>query len=110
MRMIIIETTIFTKIITSLLSDDDYQKLQNELIQNPAIGNLISGSGGIRKVRWKLQGRGKRGGARVLYYWANNENQIFMLFAYPKNEMENITKEQLSILKKAVKMEFKNEK
>ncbi len=108
--MVIIETTIFTKIITSLLSDDDYRKLQNELIQTPAIGKIISDSGGIRKVRWKLQGRGKRGGARVLYYWANNENQIFMLFAYPKNEMENITKEQLSILKKAVETEFKNEK
>ena len=108
--MVIIETTIFTKIITSLLNDDDYQKLQNELIQNPAIGNIIPGSGGIRKVRWKLQGRGKRGGARVLYYWANKENQIFMLFAYPKNGMENITKEQLSILKKAVETEFKYEK
>ena len=108
--MVIIETTIFTKIITSLLSDDEYRKLQNEIIQTPAIGKIISGSGGIRKVRWKLQGRGKRGGARVLYYWANNENQIFMLFAYPKNEIENITKEQLSILKKAVETEFKNEK
>ena len=108
--MVIIETTIFTKIVTSLLSDDDYRKLQNELIQTPTIGKIITGSGGIRKVRWKLQDRGKRGGARVIYYWATNENQIFMLYAYPKNEIENITKEQLSILKKAVETEFKNEK
>ncbi len=108
--MVIIETAIFTKIITSLLSDDEYLELQNEIIKTPTIGKIISGSGGIRKVRCKIKGRGKRGGARVLYYWANNENQIFMLFAYPKNEMENITKEQLSILKKAVETEFKNEK
>ena len=108
--MVIIETAIFTKIITSLLSDDEYLELQNEIIKTPTIGKIISGSGGIRKVRCKIKGRGKRGGARVLYYWANNENQIFMLFAYPKNEMENITKEQLSILKKAVETEFKDEK
>jgi len=108
--MVIIETSIFTKIITSLLSDDEYRKLQNEIIKTPATGKIITGSGGIRKVRCKLQGRGKSGGARVIYYWANNENQIFMLFAYPKNEMENITKEQLSVLKKAVETEFKNEK
>jgi len=108
--MVIVETTIFTKIITSLLTDEDYRKLQNELLQSPSIGKLITGSGGLRKIRWKAQGRGKRGGTRVIYYWATSEYQIYMLFAYPKNEMDNITKEQLSILKKAVEMEFKNEK
>lgn len=108
--MVIIETSIFTKIVKVLLNDDEYRELQEELIQNPAIGKIITGSGGIRKVRCKLQGRGKSGGARIIYYWANNKNQIFMLFAFPKNEMENLTKEQLSVLKKAVETEFKNEK
>ena len=108
--MVIIETSIFTKIITALMSDDEYQKLQKALIEVPTSGKIMTGSGGIRKVRWKLQGRGKIGGARVIYYWATNESQLFMLFAYPKNEMENITKEQLSILKKAVETEFKDEK
>ena len=108
--MVIIETSIFTKIITALMSDDEYQKLQKALIEVPTSGKIMTGSGGIRKVRWKLQGRGKSGGARVIYYWATNESQLFMLFAYPKNEMENITKEQLSILKKAVETEFKDEK
>ena len=92
------------------MSDDEYQKLQKALIEVPTSGKIMTGSGGIRKVRWKLQGRGKSGGARVIYYWATNESQLFMLFAYPKNEMENITKEQLSILKKAVETEFKDEK
>ena len=108
--MVIIETPIFTKIITALLNDDEYRELQEELIKTPTSGKIISGGGGIRKVRCKLQGRGKRGGARIIYYLATNENQIFMLFAYPKNEMDNLTKEQLSILKKAVETEFKNEK
>ncbi len=108
--MVIIETSIFTKQITALMSDDEYQKLQKALIEVPTSGKIMTGSGGIRKVRWKLPGRGKSGGARVIYYWATYKSQIFMLFAYPKNEMENITKEQLSILKKAVETEFKNEK
>lgn len=108
--MVIIETSIFTKIIKALLSDDEYRELQEALIKVPTSGKIITGSGGIRKIRWRLQGRGKSGGARIIYYWATRESQIFMLFAYPKNEKENLTKEQLSILKKAVETEFKNEK
>lgn len=108
--MVIIETPIFTKIITSLLSDEDYQTLQNQLIQTPTLGKIISGSSGLRKVRWKAQGRGKRGGTRIIYYWATNEYQLYMLYAYPKNVTEDMTKQQLSILKKAVEAEFKHEK
>ncbi len=107
--MVILETTIFTKIITKLLDDEDYRSLQNELIEFPSIGDLIQGSGGLRKVRWKLSGRGKRGGIRVIYYWAVNHDQIFMLYGYEKNESENLTKDQISMLKNAVISEFKNE-
>ena len=108
--MVIIETSVFTKKITELLKDEEYRKLQNALIEMPSSGDMIQGSGGIRKVRWKLQGRGKRGGARIIYYWAINDEQLFMLYAYAKNECENLTKDQLAVLKKAVKAEFKNEK
>ncbi len=59
--MVIIETSIFTKIIKALLSDDEYRELQKALIKVPTSGKIITGSGGIRKVRWRLQGRGKRG-------------------------------------------------
>ncbi len=73
------------------------------------MGNIIQGSGGVRKIRWKGSGRGKRGGLRIIYYWASDENQIYMLLAYAKNELADLTKHQLSTLRKAVNSEFGNE-
>ncbi len=67
--MIIIETPIFTKQVLSILSDDDYRLLQQVLLERPDAGNVIPGSGGLRKLRWAVEGRGKRGGVRVIYYW-----------------------------------------
>ena len=107
--MVILETTIFTKKIDSLLSEEAYRALQNALIERPICGDIIQGSGGVRKIRWGLGKRGKRGGTRIIYYWATNQDQIYMLYAYAKNESENLTKDQLSILKKAVAAEFNNE-
>ena len=81
--MIIVETTVFTKLIGQLMDDDRYRELQALLIENPEIGDLIQGSGGLRKIRWKLTGRGKRGGVRVIYYWAVSVDQIRMLCQRP---------------------------
>jgi mRNA-degrading endonuclease RelE of RelBE toxin-antitoxin system len=108
--MVIIETSIFTKQINALLNDEEYRAFQNTLVEYPNSGDIIQGSGGIRKIRCKSSGRGKRGGTRVIYYWASSHEQIFMLFAYAKNEVSDLTKDQLSILKKTVVSEFKNEK
>jgi len=84
--------------------------LQNFIIEVPGSGDIIKGSGGIRKLRWKCSGHGKRGGARIIYFWATGDEQIFMLYAYPKKDMSDLTKDQLSILKKVVYAEFKNER
>ncbi len=108
--MVIIETSIFTNKITTILNDEEYRGLQNVLLAMPGAGDLIQGSGGIRKIRWGASGRGKRGGARIIYYWANNHDQIFMLFAYAKNERDDLTKDQLSTLREIVISEFKNER
>lgn len=105
--MVIIETTVFTKKITALLNDEEYRALQNVLVEMPGFGDIIQGSGGIRKIRWGASGRGKRGGARIIYYWATNHDQIFMLYAYPKNERDNLSNDQLLLLKQAVDLEFK---
>ena len=67
--MVIVETPIFTRLIKELMGDDEYRRLQEALIQRPDMGSIIQGSGGLRKVRWNLEGRGKRGGVRVIYYW-----------------------------------------
>ena len=65
-RMVIIETSVFTRLIRELMSDDNYSELQDALIQKPDAGSLIPGSGGLRKVRWKVEGKGKRGGVRII--------------------------------------------
>ena len=100
--MMIIETPIFTKLITELMSDDEYRALQEALIMRPELGVVIKNSGGLRKLRWALQGRGKSGGVRVIYYWMNADEQLYMLLAYPKNEQENLTDAQLSALRAIV--------
>ena len=64
--MVIIETSVFTRQLLSLLSDEEYRKLQVALANRPNIGDLIKGSGGLRKVRWAIEGSGKRGGVRVI--------------------------------------------
>jgi len=98
-----IETKIFTKQITGFLPDEEYKHLQQDLIINPEAGDLIRNSGGLRKVRWKLQGKGKSGGIRVIYYWYSKEEQIFMLLAYGKNQKDNLSDKELSILRKLTK-------
>jgi len=104
--MVIKETPIFTKQIQGLVSDDEYAEFQNDLIENPELGDIIKKSGGIRKVRMAANGKGKSGGARVLYYWIKDEDQIFMLLAYSKSDMENITDTQLQVLNKIVTEEL----
>lgn len=97
--MVFIETPIFTRQIQSLMNDDMYGELQKALIVKPDTGDLIKGSGGLRKVRWKLKGTGKSGGVRVIYYWYTSAEQIYMIFAYPKSIQDNLTAEQLAALK-----------
>jgi len=108
--MVIVETSIFTKKIATLLSDEEYRLLQNALVEMPGSGSLIQGSGGIRKIRYGADGRGKRSGVRVIYYWATHHDQIFMLYAYAKNERDDLTKDQLLVLRDVVASEFKNER
>lgn len=100
--MIIVETPIFTKLITTLMSDDEYKDLQEALVTRPEMGALIKNSGGLSKVRWSLEGRGKSGGVRVIYYWMSADDQLYMLLAYPKNEQESLTDAQVSALRKIV--------
>jgi len=100
--MIIIETPIFTRLIKEMMTDDEYRELQEALVNRPDSGDLIKKSGGLRKVRWKLQGRGKSGGIRVIYYWVVSDEQIYMLYVYPKGKQENLTLNQLATLKSIV--------
>ncbi|HET9589031.1 MAG TPA: hypothetical protein VFO91_09610 [Anaerolineales bacterium] len=81
-----IETSIFTRQVTALITDDEYSQLQVALSAHPDMGNIIPHSGGLRKIRWSTSRRGKRAGMRAIYYWVVREDQILMLFMYPKSE------------------------
>jgi hypothetical protein len=85
-----VETRLFTRLVGEYLSDDEYLELQATLADNPQAGAVIPASGGVRKLRWTQQGRGKRGGLRVIYYLRTREGVIWMLTLYPKNVAENI--------------------
>ena len=104
--MTIIETPIFTRRIQLMLSDEEYRLLQAHLVNKPDIGKVIPGSGGMRKLRWSAKGHGKRGGIRVIYYWFMSKDIILLLFAYSKNEQDDLTKEQLRQLKKIIEREY----
>lgn len=99
--MILIETPIFTREILRLLPDESYRRLQKELVAHPEAGDLIVGSGGLRKIRWAVPGKGKSGGVRIIYYW-HRPNALFMLFPFKKSESEDLTPEQVKILKNLV--------
>ncbi len=101
--MLFIETPTFTRLITTLLSDDEYAGLQAELAVDPERGDLIRGGGGIRKIRYAIKGRGKSGGIRAIYYWVRSDNQILMLVAYPKSQKDNLTATETAILRRLVK-------
>jgi mRNA-degrading endonuclease RelE of RelBE toxin-antitoxin system len=101
-----IETSVFTKIITEALTDDEFRSLQSTLSLNPASGSIIRGSGGIRKVRWSRGKRGKSGGLRIIYYWITNDDQILLLLAYSKSEKDDLTISQIEQLRKLVKTEL----
>jgi len=104
--MIFYETDIFTEQIVELVDDRSYALLQATIIADPEAGDLIPRSRGLRKMRWRVGGRGKRGGIRVIYYLVRRE-EVFMLYAYAKSEREDITHEQARLLRELVDQHLK---
>ncbi|MBL4821806.1 MAG: type II toxin-antitoxin system RelE/ParE family toxin [Gammaproteobacteria bacterium] len=100
--MIFIETRTFSKLLSNYLSDDEYRGLQAFLLQNPDAGSVVRGSGGIRKVRWSRDGKGKSGGVRVIYYWEKSDSEIWMLTIYAKSERATISGHELKRIWEAI--------
>ena len=97
-----IETRLFTRLVQEYLSDEDYQALQIMLMERPEAGDVIPGAGGVRKVRWRAPGRGKRGGYRVIYFARIEQGVIWMLTMYPKNVKDDIPAYVLRQIRKEV--------
>lgn len=83
-----------------MLSDDEFLEFQTFLANNPAAGAVIQQTGGLRKIRWAVRGKGKRGGVRVIYYHVTADCQIRLLYIYRKGIQDDLTEEQKEMLRK----------
>lgn len=109
MDLVFVETSIFTKQINELLSDEEYKELQQHLVETPTAGPVIKDTGGCRKVRWAMQNNGgKSGGLRVIYYWIKDDHQIYMLLAYEKSSQDSLSDKQKKTLKGIVRAELQS--
>lgn len=95
----IIESPTFQTQVTSILSDDERSALIDWLSENPEAGDVVQGTQGARKIRWAAKGKGKRSGARVIYFNRLERGFIVLLAIYAKNEQENITAKTIKGLK-----------
>ena len=105
--MVLFESPVFSRYRDAYLTEDEYLRLQLALISQPTSGDVIPGSGGLRKLRWRGSGRGKRGGIRVIYYYIAADAQIYLLTVYAKAEVKDLTRVQIRSLRKLVEVELK---
>ena len=103
-----IEAPLFTRLLGDYLTDESYRELQRALLENPEMGDLMPGTGGFRKVRWKdpRRGKGKRIGLRVIYYYLSADHQIWFFTLYDKDEAADLTAEEKKVLNKAIQAEL----
>ena len=108
MKAIFVELPPFERNRQDYLNDENFHAFQKILMQNPETGDVIEGTGGLRKIRYtdEKRGKGKRGGLRVIYYWWVSGQQFWLFTLFNKNEMNDLTPEQRKILKDLLKQEL----
>jgi len=108
MRLVFYESPVFTRLLPDYMDDNSYRDLQIVLMENPESGDIMPGTGGFRKIRWKdrKRGKGKRGGLRVIYYHLASDNQIWFFTIYDKDEATDLTADEKRLLKKAIQAEL----
>lgn len=105
------ETSLFVKQAAALFTDDERKDLIDFLATNPQAGDEIPGAGGVRKLRFGAKGKGKRGGARVIYYWYSDDAPIYALLVYGKNEKTDLKPEEAKVVAafaKAIKATYRS--
>ena len=100
-----IESAACERVRAVYLDDAEYAELQEFMMQNPEAGNVVRGSGGVRKLRWRREGTGKRGGLRVIYFVRYRPNELWMLALYAKAKQDNAPAHILKQLKEAFQHE-----
>ena len=101
--MVFVELTPFVAFRREYWTDEDLRALQSFLLVSPDAGDLIRGGSGLRKLRWSAQGRGKRGGYRVIYYWRVPKQRVYLIYGYVKSERKDLTPEQVKVLSELMK-------
>ena len=96
---VIAETPAYLNSVKNFWDEETQNEFKNYIAENYLIGDIIPNTGGLRKIRWQGSGRGKRGGARVIYYFYNENFPIYLLFAYPKNEKDDLTEYEKKLLR-----------
>jgi hypothetical protein len=104
-----IKASLFTRLLAEYLSDDEYRYLQLTLAANPELGDVIPGTGGVRKLRWHdpRRRKGKRGGLRVIYYYLGEDAQVWFLTLYDKNEAADLSPRERRLLRAAIEQEVR---
>lgn len=100
----IVEVEPFHRHAREVWSEEEVEEFKDFLARAPEAGDIVPGAGGVRKVRWAASGRGKRGGARVIYYYHSDELPLFLLTAYAKNVQADLTMGQKQAMAKLVKL------
>jgi len=100
--LVFIETPKFSQLVEEYLTDDEYSALQQALMDEPEAGDVVKGSGGVRKLRWAAPGRGKSAGYRVIYFLKNEAGVVWMLTMYAKNEKSTIPGYKLAQIRKVL--------
>ena len=110
MKATFIELPAFSRYRSTYLDDEGFRALQNDLLKNPEAGDLIEGTGGLRKLRQSDPRRqnGTRGGLRVIYYWWNGQQQFWLFTLYDKDEMDDLRPSEKKALKLMLKAELEN--
>jgi mRNA-degrading endonuclease RelE of RelBE toxin-antitoxin system len=107
--MIFVETRVFSRQRREHLEEEQFRALQNHLLEKPDTGARIPGTGGLRKLRWSAEGRGKRGGVRIIYVVVETRKIILLLLLYPKNVQDDLSAEQKRVLRELVRAELEQE-
>ena len=112
MKALFVELPAFERNRSNYLTDEAYRGLQNEMLKDPEAGDVITGTGGLRKLRYgdATRGKGKRGGLRIIYYWWDPKKQFWLFTIYDKDELSDLSPKEKAILKTLLKQELEERK